>query len=98
MGEIVSPLISFNLYDESLNGQKHTNHLLKAIKSEMNGANLEPSGWVVATQDGCAVNGAAIDHINNKSGHSVCKDTCVSHALCLCGKLFDTPNLDKFRG
>eukprot|EP00984_Skeletonema_dohrnii_P006145 scaffold2192_cov98-Skeletonema_dohrnii-CCMP3373.AAC.1 len=44
-GEIVSPLVSFNLYDESLNGKKHANHLIKAIKSDINGAGLDPSDW-----------------------------------------------------
>lgn len=96
-GEIISPLVHFELYGESLNGVKHANHLLRAIKDRDNGAGRDPKDWIVATQDGCAVNSAAIDHINSKTDYSVSKDTCCSHTLCLSGKAFVTPNWDKLR-
>ena len=93
-GAIISPLVHSELYGEPLNGVKHANHLIAAIKSKCDGAALDPSNWLVDTQYGCATNGAAVDHINNKTDYSVCKDTCCSHTFCLCGKAFDTPNLN----
>ena len=93
-GAIISPPVQFELYGESLNGVKHANHLIAVIKSKCDRAALDPRHWLVATQDGCATNGTAVDHINNKTDYLVCKDTCCSHTFCLCRKAFDTPNLN----
>ena len=93
-GAILLPLVHFELYIEPLNGVKHVNHFIAAIKRKCDGAALDPSNWLFDTQDGCATNGAAVDHINNKTDYLVCKDTCCSHTFCFCGKAFDTQNLN----
>ena len=93
-GAIILPLVHFELYGESLNGVNHANHLVEDIKIKCNFAALDPSNWLVATQYVCGTNGVAVDHINRKTDYSVCKDICCSHTFCLCGKAFDTPNLN----
>ncbi|EJK54790.1 hypothetical protein THAOC_25553, partial [Thalassiosira oceanica] len=99
-GKIISVMVSFELYDESMTGEKHASHLIKGLCRKWHSplANLE--NWKVATQDGCKVNGAAVRHIQ-ECDDLVCKphgNCCAPHTLGLSGKAFVTPNLKALRG
>ena len=72
-------------------------HLITICKSKEDEPNSNPQWWKVATQDGCAVNGAGIDHIHAKTAYTPNKNCCCSHTLCLVGGKFYTPILKLFK-
>ena len=96
-GEIISPLIAFELYDKSSDGKGHANHLIKALKRKSHSPRQLLEDWLVATQDGCKVNIAAVRHIKENTIYNPDGSTCCSHTLCLSGTYFETPNLKMLR-
>ena len=54
---IVKPLITFKLYNESMNAENLKNHLLTSVQRD---TGLNPENWINSVQDGLSTNGKAL--------------------------------------
>jgi hypothetical protein len=86
--EIRQPLVNVSMYDNSLNGEAMAGHVLEVLEEQLK---LPLKDWLVAMEDCCAVNHAALNRIRAMANINPLEAPCASHGNSNAGKKMEYP-------